>query len=210
MSASGSVFRLFIDANTGAELLRFSELQTQSAVGTGRGLVGDTKKMSVRSQAGAFVADDRLRPPSLTTYDMRGQSGCARSTCWTARPLFASDLATDSDNAWTDIPAVDGHAYIGWTYDYYFKRHGRRGLDNRDRPIVTLINGVSQQDCSLCLPDDLFFSSPSTRSGAASAGPGGVGVMYFGNGFPAEFHVSAGRPELVATWPGRSTSPRTS
>ena len=43
-----SVFRLFIDANTGAELLRFSELQTQSAVGTGRGLVGDTKKLSVR------------------------------------------------------------------------------------------------------------------------------------------------------------------
>ena len=35
-------------------------------IGTGRGLIGDTKKLSVRSLAGAFVADDRLRPPSLT------------------------------------------------------------------------------------------------------------------------------------------------
>ena len=65
------MFRLFIDANTGGELLRFSQLQTQSAIGTGRGLIGDTKKLSVRSLAGAFVADDRLRPPTLLTYDMR-------------------------------------------------------------------------------------------------------------------------------------------
>ena len=49
VSVSGSVFRIFIDATTGAELLRFSQLQTQSAVGAGRGMVGDTKKLSVRA-----------------------------------------------------------------------------------------------------------------------------------------------------------------
>ena len=26
--------------------------------------------------------------------------------------------------------AVDAHVYSGYTYDYYFKRHGRRGLDD--------------------------------------------------------------------------------
>jgi hypothetical protein len=26
-----------------------------------------------------------------------------------------------------DVSAVDAHAHIGWTYDYYFKRHGRHG-----------------------------------------------------------------------------------
>ena len=88
----------------------------------------------MRSQAGAFVADDRLRPPLLTTYDMRGDLNRAVNVAFDGAPLFPSDLATDSDNLWTDIPTVDAHAYIGWTYDYYFKRHGRRGLDNRDRP----------------------------------------------------------------------------
>ena len=129
------MFRLFIDANTGGELLRFSELQTQSAVGTGRGLVGDTKKMSVRPLGGAFVADDRLRPPTLVTYDMRNNFNRMLLVLDGLVPLTSADLATDTDNTWTDIPAIDAHAYIGWTYDYYFKRHGRRSLDNRDRPI---------------------------------------------------------------------------
>lgn len=184
VSAAGSVFRLFVDANTGAELLRFSELQTQSAIGTGRGLVGDTKKLSVRSTAGAFVADDRLRPPSLLTYDMRNNLLRTLNVLDGFVPLSVSDLATDTDNAWTDIPAIDGHAYIGYTYDYYFKRHGRRSLDNRDRPIITLINGVSQQ-AALALPADFFFTFAVNAFWCGDCGPGNVGVMYFGNGFPA-------------------------
>ena len=186
VSRSGSVFRLFIDANTGAELLRFSEIQTQSAVGTGRGLVGDTKKMSTRPLAGAFVADDRLRPPSLLTYDMRNNFNRLLLVLDGLVPLTTADLATDTDNTWTDIPAVDGHAYIGWTYDYYFKRHGRRSLDNRDRPIVTLINGVSQQ-ASLNLSLDDFFTFAVNAFFCGLCGPGNIGVMYFGNGFPPNF-----------------------
>ena len=184
VSVSGSVFRIFIDATTGAELLRFSELQSQSAIGTGRGLVGDTKKLSVRSLAGAFVADDRLRPPALLTYDMRNDLLRTFNVLDGFVPLSVSDLATDTDNSWTDIPAIDGHAYIGMTYDYYFKRHGRRSLDNRDRAIITLINGVSQQD-SWALPDELFFTFAVNAFWCGDCGPGGVGVLYFGNGFSA-------------------------
>jgi bacillolysin len=179
VSAPPSVFRLFIDANSGAELLRYSELQTQSAVGAGRGMIGDTKKMSVLLQAGAYMTDDLLRPPVLRTYDMRGNRPRTINVL-NGGPLFASDLATDTDNNWTDVPAVDGHTYIGWTYDYYFKRHGRRGLDNRDRPIITLINAVRQQDWLTVPPEeeDLVFNA----FWCAFCGPGGIGVMFFGNG----------------------------
>ena len=143
--SSDGVFRVFIDANDGAELLRYSEIQTQSAVGTGVGLIGDTKKLSVAQQAGQYVADDRLRPPSLTTYDMRADLGRLLSLLNGFVPFAPSDVATDADNVWTDVSAVDAHAHIGWTYDYYFKRHGRHGLDDRDRRIVTLINGVTRR-----------------------------------------------------------------
>ena len=157
VATSDDVFRLFVDANTGAQLLRYTEIDTQSAVGTGQGLVGGTKKMSVRSQAAGFVTDDRLRPPLLTTYDMRGDLFRTVNVAFSGAPLFASDLATDSDNVWTDIPTVDGHAYIGWTYDYYFKRHGRRGLDNRDRPILTLVNGLRRENgADPTISPDLF------------------------------------------------------
>ena len=187
VSAAASVFRVFIDAKTGAELLRYSELQTQSAIGTGRGTIGDTKKMSVVFQGGTYLADDFLRPPFLRTYDMRGNRNRAISVL-NGGPLFASDLAADTDNNWTDPPAVDAHAYIGWTYDYYFKRHGRRGLDNRDRPILTMINAVRQQDWFLVPPEDLdlvfnaFWCPP--------CGPGFSGMMYFGNGAGPQFFAN--------------------
>jgi bacillolysin len=190
VATSTTVFRLFVDANTGAELLRFSEVQTQSAVGTGQGLVGGLKKMSVRPQAGSFVTDDKLRPPQLTTYDMRGDLFRTVDVAFEAAPLFPSDLATDSDNQWTDIPVVDGHTYIGWTYDYYFKRHGRRGLDNRDRPIVTLVNGA-RRDVGHLVSDELFGLFVVNAFWCGECGPGGVGVMYFGNGFPANLVFSS-------------------
>jgi thermolysin len=191
VSARPSVDRTFIDATTGVELLRYSEVQTQSAVGTGQGLVGGSKKMSVRPQAGGFVADDQLRPPVLLTYDLRGNVLRADSVIFDFAPLFPSDLGTDSDNQWTDVATVDAHAYVGWTYDYYFKRHGRRGLDNRDRPIVTIVNGARQADWQ-SVPPELFGLYVLNAFWCGVCGPGNVGVMYFGNGVPPQFGFNFG------------------
>jgi thermolysin len=140
--------------------------------------------MSVLAQGGAFVADDRLRPPVLTTYDMGGNLTRALNVIFSGALLSASELATDSDNVWTDIPAVDGHAHIGWTYDYYFKRHGRRGLDDRNRPILTIINAVRREN-ALSVPPNLFGLFVTNAFWCGGCGPAGAGVMYFGNGFPA-------------------------
>ena len=185
VARGNQVFRVFIDARSGAELQRFSSIQKQASIGTGRGLVGDTKKMSVRLQGGVYVADDPLRPPVLTTFDMRNNLNRALNVLFFGAPLFASDVASDADNTWTDVSAVDAHAYIGWTYDYYFKRHGRRGLDNRDRPLVSMINAVSQQG-ALTLPPE-FFDFVLNAFWCGDCGPGGIGMMFFGNGIPSNF-----------------------
>ena len=47
VSSDTQVVRVFVDAHTGTELLRYTEIQTQAAVGTGRGVLGDLKKLSV-------------------------------------------------------------------------------------------------------------------------------------------------------------------
>jgi bacillolysin len=192
VASANRVFRVFIDARSGVELLRYSSMHTQAAVGTGQGLVPGAKKMSARLQGGAYVSDDDLRPPVLTTFDMRGNLLRTLNVLFAGTPLFASDIGTDADNNWTDIATVDAHAYIGWTYDYYFKRHGRRGLDNRDRPIVTLVNGVRRED-ALSVPDELFGDFVVNAFWCDDCGPGAVGAMYFGNGFPAPFVDSLGR-----------------
>ncbi|MGH9255446.1 MAG: M4 family metallopeptidase [Vicinamibacterales bacterium] len=184
-----TVFRVFVDANSGAEVSRYTEIQTQAAIGSGRGVLGDVKKLSVLRMAGAFVTDDQHRPPVLTTYDMRGDVMRAVEVIFGDRPLFVSDIASDSDNDWTDAVAVDAHAHIGWTYDYFFKRHGRRGLDGRDRSIVAVINGVSQQG-ALSLPSDLAFLA-ANAFWCDICGPGGIGLMYFGNGIPPQYVLAS-------------------
>ncbi len=191
-AAAMDVQRVFVDAMTGAELLRYSEIQTQSAVGTGRGLVGDDKKVSTSAEGGVFYTDDRLRPPSLRTYDMRGNIARTVAILNGAAPLLASDRASDADNNWTDGQAVDAHVYIGWTYDYYFKRHGRRGLDNRDRPIQTMIDAVSPQQ-AVILPD-VPIDFVLNAFWCDTCGPGATGVMFFGSGIPSTFTlVSSGQ-----------------
>ena len=191
VAVPADVLRIFVDARTGGELLRFTELQGQAAVGEGRGVLGDRKKISVLQQAGAFYADDRLRPPVLTTYDMRFNLNRAVQVLG-GTALTVSDVAIDSDNNWDDPVAVDAHVNIGWTYDYYYRRFGRRGLDNRDRRIATLIHGVSQQ-AALALPPPLLNTYAANAFWCSGCGPGGIGMMYFGDGVPPNVVSTSGK-----------------
>ena len=90
-------------------------------------MLGDTKKISTRLQSGRYLADDALRPPVLITYDMQGNLARTEDYLDGCYAAAASDVASDSDNNWTDAAMVDAHVYLGYTYDYYFKRFGRQG-----------------------------------------------------------------------------------
>ncbi len=189
---------LFLDARTGAVLVRRSDLHTQSAVGHGKGVLGDDKKVSARSAAGRFLSDDLLRPPSLTTYDMKGDLIHAIAVLNGQVGLGEGDTASDSDNDWTDTPVVDAHTYAGYTYDYYFKRFGRRGLNGNDLPLTSLVHPVRRED---------FFAYPSSIIGLffANAFYAGNGLMVYGEGLPdgvnlQGFHFTyfAGALDVVA------------
>jgi thermolysin len=193
VSGGGDVLRLFIDASQGTELRRLSEIQTQAAVGTGQGVLGDNKKLSVLSQGGTFLADDQHRPPVLTTYDLGGSISRATSVVLGNATLFPSEIAQDADNNWTNPATVDAHVHAGWTYDYYFRRFQRRGLDNEDRPLTILTNAASQQS-ALTLSPELLNLFGINAFWCGSCGPGGNGVMFFGNGIPSNtFLTSTGQ-----------------
>jgi bacillolysin len=136
----------YVGARDGRVLVERDDTHTQSAVGLGTGVLGDSKKMSVRSQGGGYVAEDGWRPPPLRAFDLKGDFFRAIRFLNGESDLPVSALARDDDNTWTDGTAVDAHSYAGWTYDYYFKRYGRRGLDNRDMRIVGLVHTVRRED----------------------------------------------------------------
>jgi bacillolysin len=178
--------RYFIDARTGELVLKRSELKRQAAVGTGTGVLNDTKKMSTRGSSGNFLSDDRLRPPSMLTFDMRGNLIRTIQFLNGQISLGDGDLGSDSDNVWTDGAVVDGHTYAGWTYDYYFKRYNRRGLDGNNLQVLSIVHPVRREDL-FSYNDDIigtFF---------LNAFYAGNGVMVYGEGLPDPFRLVNGQ-----------------
>ena len=119
----------FIDAHSGERVLTWNDMRTQhEGVGLGIGTWGDRKKMTTEQAAGTYRAVDTIRPFGIKTYDMGFNFLGWLRLGKTGNDLY---LASDIDNDWRDGAVVDAHVYAGYTYDYYFKRHKRYGLDDQ-------------------------------------------------------------------------------
>jgi bacillolysin len=184
--ADGDLVRYFIDARTGELAGKRSELMRQSAVGTGTGVLNDRKKMSARGASGNFFSDDRLRPPSMLTFDMRGNLNRTIAFLNGLIDLGDSDLGSDSDNVWTDGAVVDGHTYSGWTYDYYFKRYNRRGLDGNNLRVLSLVHPVRREDI-------FTYSNNIIGTFFVNAFYAGDGIMLYGEGLPTGLRLTTGQ-----------------
>lgn len=193
------IVQYFTDAQTGAVLRQYSDRQTQSTVGRAVGVLGDSKKISVTGGGGTFTARDLLRPPVVETDDMKGDPVRTLSYLDGLIALGPADVAADSDNNWTDGAVNDAHVYAGYTYDYYFKRFGRRGLDNDNIRIRSLVNPVRRTAQDIAAYFNLF---PDFFVNAFYAGGG---VMVYGVGLPPGFTLGgrswnhlAGALDIVA------------
>jgi len=184
--ADGMPTVYFIDAKSGELLLEYSDLQTQASRGIGTGVLGDAKKLSTWKDGSTFRASDELRPPALLTFDLRGNLNRAMSFLSGVTTLVKTDLATDADDNWSDPASVDAHAYAGWVYDFYFKRFGRRGLDNNDITVANIVHAANRQD---------VFRQPASIVGLfyMNAAYLGGGVMLYGEGLPNGVTDTSGR-----------------
>ena len=199
VSGNGDVVRVFGDAQTGVELLRYTDLQRQqAAIGTGTGVLGDPKKVSVQSGAGGFIAVDRLRPPTIQTFDLGGGGPGLNwyNAISDGAVPGASMLARDTDNVWTDPAVTEAHAHIGMAYDYFFKRFGRSGLDGRNSPINIVVNALTQQQ-ALEIPRT-YWGSLVVNANWCGRCFGGQGRIWFGNGFPSGSEYGGQRTTYTA------------
>jgi len=194
-----SVF--FIDAMDGRVRLRYNLFQNQSAVVQGTGVLGEPEKVSVHSLSGTYTADDLLRPPSLVTFDMRGSLPATLNALNGIVTLTTANLAQDPSTTWTDGANVDAHVYEGFTYDFFFKRFGRRGLDDRNTRIVGLTHTVRPQD---------IFTAPAATLGqfylnafyCDSCGRDRLGMMVYGEGGGQAVFISGGVRFTVRNFAG--------
>lgn len=175
--SAGGATTFVIDAQDGAILKQTSALETQSAVGSGTGVLGDQKKMSVTADSGTYTTRDSLRPPLLTTYDMREDLQRTLDFLNGRITVGVADRASDTDNVWTDGATVDAHAQTGYFYDFYFKRFGRRGLDDNNLRLLNIVHPV---------PRSAVLSQTNTVISTfyLNAFYAGFGIMVYGEGLP--------------------------
>lgn len=180
-----------VDATDGRILRASDGLRAQSAVGTGTGVLGDQKKMSVTPDTTGFTTRDPLRPPLLTTYDMRENLQRTLDFLNGRISLGTTDRAADTDNVWTDAAVVDAHAQTGYFYDYYYARFGRRGLDNNNLRLLSIVHPVPRASV-------LSQSSSTINSFYLNAFYAGSGVMVYGEGLPANLTAGGQRWNYLA------------
>jgi bacillolysin len=176
------IVRFFMDAVSGRIIRRYSVRQTQAAnaaIGHGVGVLGDDKKMSATAASGTFLAADPLRPPVIATYDLKADVTRSLDVLLNRTALVTADTASNSTNNWTDRAVVDAHAYSAYTYDYYFKRFGRRGLDDANHKLASMVHLVKRDD---------YFTAPTNilefYLNAFYCGDCAGGVMVYGEGLP--------------------------
>ena len=135
----------FLDAQTGELLLEYR--RPADAGGGDRHRRARRPEEDQRRAVRRRLHDERpaaaARRSRRTTSASTSTASSSSSTP-TARPLnfTSADLGTDADNVWTDGALVDAHVYAGYVYDYYYKRHGRRGLDNANIAVHSITHAV--------------------------------------------------------------------
>jgi bacillolysin len=182
----------FVNARTGGieqrdSLVRFQEAP---ALGSGTGVLSDPKKVSATRVTGGYQAIDSLRPAAAFTLNFRGSVSRFNAFLQNGT-VFFSDVATSSNNTWTDGAIVDAHVYEGWVYDYFFKRFARRGIDDRNIELISIVHPLARTDAA-------SFPPNIVGTWINNAAYLGDGFLLFGDGDGRLFDYLAGGFDVVA------------
>lgn len=128
-----TVLEAFIDASDGS-VLAISDL-TETLEGSGAGVFGDTQPLSIAPNGASFILEDATRgKPATRTYSAGGRT---RLPGTAVRSKDPSHWDEDGDRPGA---AVDAHAYVAATWDYFAKVHGRAGWDGKGKGVHATVH----------------------------------------------------------------------
>ncbi|MCI0766208.1 M4 family metallopeptidase [Bacillus sp. TL12] len=100
-------------------------------VGTGKGVLGDTKSINTTLSGSSYYLQDNTRGAQIFTYDAKN------------RTTLPGTLWADTDNVFNasrDAAAVDAHYYAGKTYDYYKNTFNRNSFNDAGAPLKSTVH----------------------------------------------------------------------
>ena len=122
---------ILVNAVDGSILKAINKIE--HAVGTGVGVLGDTKSLNTTLKSGSYYLEDQTKPmfatngSTIDTYDFRNG---------TRNQYYMTD-ADNVYNAEAQKAGVDAHYYAGKVYDYYYSQLGRNSYDNNGAKVIS-------------------------------------------------------------------------
>ncbi|WP_086427981.1 M4 family metallopeptidase [Staphylococcus cornubiensis] len=171
MKPDVSHWDLKIDAETGKVLEKTDLVAHAAATGTGRGVLGDTKRININSIDGGYSLEDVTGSATMAAYNLNPATGSA-------------NLITDPDTNFTDDDqraGVDANYYAKKVYDYYLSKFNRHSYDDRDSNIMSVVHVNN-------------FQGEDNRNNAAWIGD----KMIYGDGDGSTFTALSGADDVVA------------
>jgi len=185
-----TIREVYVDAQSGAIVRSINGIHSQAAIGQGNGVFGSLRKLSTNQASGTYQAVDKLRPAQGFTLAFPGTPSRLNMFLHTG-VLFNSDIATDSDNSWSDGPTVDAHVAQGFVYDYYFTRFNRSGMDDRNKEVDSIVHPLARSEADRQSPEvvgtyinNAFYCCD--------------GLLVFGDGDGRRFTFLAGAFDVMA------------
>ena len=135
----------FVEADSGKVLNKYNTIHSANAtnktpiklvtgtnkVGTGKGVLGDTKSINTTLSGSSYYLQDNTRGAAIYTYDGKN------------RTTLPGTLWADVDNIFNasrDAAAVDAHYYAGVTYDYYKNTFNRNSYNDAGAPLKSTVH----------------------------------------------------------------------
>jgi len=126
---------IFVDALDGSILEAHNNIHADNtAVGTGKGVLGDTKSINTYyvTSGARYYLRDKTKPMNSVGGEIQTFNA----------KVSTSTTMSDTDNIWTaadQAAGVDAHFYAGKTYDYYYGM-GRNSINNRGMTIKSVVH----------------------------------------------------------------------
>ena len=123
----------FVDAKSGEVLHRTDSLATLE--GTGLGALGDRQDLVVTERNGRYWLEDPTRgTPAQKTYS------AASSGTMGGSEVKSADLSHWDETGIGSGAAVDAHAFVALTYDYFAHVHRRQGWEDKGKGIHATVH----------------------------------------------------------------------
>lgn len=127
-------YDVFVSAENGSIVEKINKLDHIAAVGTGVGVLGDTKSVNTNYRNGTYYLEDISRPMYTTNGGMIRTREMVNGV--------VKDM-TDADNVWNlarQRAGVDAHVYAGITYQWYYDNVGRNSINGAGGTIDSIVH----------------------------------------------------------------------